>query len=190
MPEAFPDRFTGLSVTVQAHGYQVADAGEGAEIYLSATASPGDHSCSERVTSWPRYFARVRAESPPQVYQPVFFGSPVSWQIALPNDPMPLLLTLRAHFIANPTHELATENITAAEANALALAVKPSIGAESYRVLRQVQTLDVSPVELGLFNEPMTIISGMPSGKTVVVSVSARNEAGETLPATASLLVA
>jgi hypothetical protein len=40
MLEAFPDWFTGLSVKVQAHDNQVADAGEGAEIYLSATASP------------------------------------------------------------------------------------------------------------------------------------------------------
>jgi hypothetical protein len=195
--------------------------------------------------------------------------------IALPRDPMPLLLKLRPHFIANPTHELATEDITAAKANSLTLAInaafnaestavaardaardardlsaaklrarlvglrseleqlladddhrwrrfgfsrpidrhipavvtgltlrpggipgevivewQPSIGAESYRVLRLIQTIDASPLEVGLFNEPVTIISGVPSGKTVVVSVSARNEAGETLPTSASLLVA
>jgi hypothetical protein len=195
--------------------------------------------------------------------------------IALPNDPMPLLLKLRPHFIANPTHELAAEEITAAKANTLTLTInaafnaestavaardnardardlsaaklrsrlvglrseleqlladddhrwrrlgftrpidrripavvtgltlrpggvvgevivewQPSVGAQSYRVLRLIQTVDASPLEVGLFNEPMAIISGLPSGKTVVVTVSARNEAGETLPTSASILVA
>jgi hypothetical protein len=195
--------------------------------------------------------------------------------IALPNDPMPLLLKLRPYFIANPTHELASESITAAQANALTLAInaafnaestaaaardqareardlsakklrarlvglrseleqllddddyrwrrfgfsrpidrripavvtgltlrpggvsgevivewQPSVGAENYRVLRQVQTVDASPLELGLLNEPMTIISGLPAGKTVIVTVSAHNEAGDSLPTSASILVA
>jgi len=195
--------------------------------------------------------------------------------IALPNVPMPLLLKLRAHLIANPAHELTAEDISATEANTLAIAInaafnaetaavaarnnardardlsaaklrsrlvglrseleqlladddhrwrrfgfsrpidrhipavitgltlrpggvagevivewQPSIGAESYRVLRLIQTLDASPLEVGLINEPVTIIGGLPSGKTVVVSVSARNEAGETLSTSASLLVA
>jgi hypothetical protein len=195
--------------------------------------------------------------------------------IELPHDPMPLLLKLRPHFIANPSHELAAEQITAAKANTLAIAInvvfnaesvavaardstrearnlsaaklrsrlvglrseleqllddddyrwrrfgfsrpidrhipaavtgltirpggvagevivewQPSVGAENYRVLRQVQTVDDSPLELGLLNEPMTIISGLPSGKTVVVSVSAHNEAGDTVPTSASFLVA
>jgi hypothetical protein len=195
--------------------------------------------------------------------------------IALPYDPMPLLLKLRPHFIANPTHEFAAEGITAAQANTLALAIntafnaestavaardaardardlsaeklrtrlvglrseleqlladddhrwrrfgfsrpidrripavvtgltlrpsgipgevivewQPSVGAEGYRVLRLVQNVDSSPLEVGLFTDPTAIISGLPSGQTVVVSVSARNEAGETLPASASILVA
>jgi hypothetical protein len=67
---------------------------------------------------------------------------------------------------------------------------QPSVGAESYRVLRQVQTVDGSPLEIGLFNEPMTIISGLPTGKTVIVTVSAHNEAGDSLPTSASILVA
>jgi hypothetical protein len=195
--------------------------------------------------------------------------------IALPYDPLPLLLKVRPYFIANAAHELASENITAAQANALSLAInaafnaestaaaardrareardlsarklrsrlvglrseleqllddddyrwrrfgfsrpidrripavvtgltlrpggisgevivewQPSVGAENYRVLRQVQTVDASPLEVGLFTDPTAIISGLPGGQTVVVSVSARNEAGETLPTSASILVA
>jgi hypothetical protein len=195
--------------------------------------------------------------------------------IALPRDPMPLLLKLRPHLIANPTHELASEQITAARANALTIAInaafntestavaardnariardesaaklrarlvglrgeleqlladddyrwrrfgfsrpidrhipaavtgltlrpggvagevivewQPSVGAESYRVLRLVQTVDETPIEVGLLNEPMTILSGLPSGKTVVVTVTARNEAGETLPTNNTIVIA
>jgi hypothetical protein len=195
--------------------------------------------------------------------------------IALPGDPMPLLLKLRPHFIANPAHELATEGITAAQANSLTLSInaafnaestavaardaardardlsaaklrtrlvglrseleqlladddhrwrrfgfsrpvdrripavvtgltlrpgglpgelivewQPSVGAESYRVMCLVQTVDASPLEVGLFTDRTAIISGLPGGSTVVVSVSARNEAGETLPTSASILVA
>ena len=195
--------------------------------------------------------------------------------IALPYDPMPLLLKLRPHLIANPTHELAAEGITAANANALAIAIngafnaestavaardvardardasasklrarlvglrseleqlladddhrwrrfgftrpidrripamitgltlrpggipgevivewQPSAGAQNYRVLRVVQTVDQQSVEVGLFTDPTAIISGLPSGKTVVVTVTARNEAGETLPTSVAILVA
>jgi hypothetical protein len=63
-------------------------------------------------------------------------------------------------------------------------------GAENYRVSRQVQTVDSDPVEVGLFSDRMVIINGLPSGKTVIVSVSARNPAGETLPANSAILVA
>jgi hypothetical protein len=54
--------------------------------------------------------------------------------IALPYDPMPLLLKLRPHLIANPTHELAAEGITAANANALAIAINAASNAESTAV--------------------------------------------------------
>jgi hypothetical protein len=63
-------------------------------------------------------------------------------------------------------------------------------GAENYRVLRQVQTVDDQPVEVGLFSDRMVIISGLPSGKTVIVSVTARNPAGETLPSNSTIIVA
>jgi hypothetical protein len=65
-----------------------------------------------------------------------------------------------------------------------------AIGAENYRVLRQVQTVDNEPIELGLFSDRMVIINGLPSGKTVIVSVTARNPAGETLPTNSTILVA
>jgi hypothetical protein len=65
-----------------------------------------------------------------------------------------------------------------------------AIGAENYRVLRQVQTVDNEPIEVGLFSDRMVIINGLPSGKTVIVSVSARNPAGETLPTNSTILVA
>jgi len=195
--------------------------------------------------------------------------------IALPYDPMPLLLKLRPHLIANPAHELAAENLTAAEANALAVALtaavnaetvavaardaargardlsagklrtrlvglrseleqllsdddyrwrrfgftrpidrrtpavvtgltlraggfpgeviaewQPSIGADSYRVLRMVQTVDPEPVEIGLFTEPTAILSGLPIGQTLIVTVTARNVAGESVPTTATIVVA
>jgi hypothetical protein len=66
----------------------------------------------------------------------------------------------------------------------------PSIGAENYRVLRQVQTIEDKPVEVGLFSDRMVIIGGLPSGKTVIVSVTARNPAGETLPTNSSIAIA
>jgi hypothetical protein len=65
-----------------------------------------------------------------------------------------------------------------------------AVGAENYRVMRQVQTVDGEPVEVGLFSDRMVIIGGLPSGKTVIVSVSARNPAGETLPTNSTILVA
>ena len=65
-----------------------------------------------------------------------------------------------------------------------------SVGAENYRVVRQVQTVDSEAVEIGLFSDRMVIISGLPSGKSVIVSVTARNPAGETLPTNSTILVA
>ncbi|HET6406901.1 MAG TPA: fibronectin type III domain-containing protein [Chthoniobacteraceae bacterium] len=63
-------------------------------------------------------------------------------------------------------------------------------GAENYRVLHQVQTVDPEPVEVGLFTDRAVIIGGLPSGQTVIVSVTARNPAGETLPTNATIVVA
>jgi hypothetical protein len=195
--------------------------------------------------------------------------------LRLPHDPKPLLLKFRAYFSLNAAHELPANNVTAAQANTLALAIEAALlaegaavqardlatkardesferlrdrvvglrkeleqllqpddmrwrtfgfarpidrripkvvtgltvrpgavageiivqwpaasGAENYRVLRQVQTVDGEPVEVGLFSDRMVIINGLPSGKTVIVSVTARNPAGETLPTNSTILVA
>jgi hypothetical protein len=67
---------------------------------------------------------------------------------------------------------------------------EPSVGAANYRVGRQVLTVDVEPVEVGLFSDRMVIIGDLPSGKTVRVTVTARNEAGETLPASSLITIA
>jgi hypothetical protein len=67
---------------------------------------------------------------------------------------------------------------------------EPSVGAANYRVSRQVLTVDDEPVEVGLFTDRMVIINGLSSGKTVRVSVTARNEAGETLPASSIITIA
>jgi hypothetical protein len=67
---------------------------------------------------------------------------------------------------------------------------EPSVGAANYRVLREVLTIDHEPIEVGLFTDGIAIISGLPSGKTVRVTVTARNEAGETLPASSIIAIA
>jgi hypothetical protein len=45
-------------------------------------------------------------------------------------------------------------------------------------------------VEVGLFTDRTVIIGGLPRGKTVIVSVTVRNPAGETLPTNSTILVA
>jgi hypothetical protein len=67
---------------------------------------------------------------------------------------------------------------------------EPSVGAANYRVTRQVLTVEAEPIEVGLFTDRMVIINGLPSGKTVRVAVTARNEAGETLPASSIIAIA
>jgi hypothetical protein len=65
-----------------------------------------------------------------------------------------------------------------------------SVGAENYRVLRQVQTVDAEPIEVGLFSDRIAIIRDLPSGKNVVVFVTARNPAGETSPTSRLIAIA
>lgn len=67
---------------------------------------------------------------------------------------------------------------------------EPSVGAANYRVVRQVLTVDQEPVEVGLFTDRFVGISGLPSGKSVLVTVTARNEAGETLPTSRTIAIA
>jgi hypothetical protein len=64
-----------------------------------------------------------------------------------------------------------------------------SVGAENYRVLRQVETVDPEPVEVGIYTDGLAIIEDLPAGKTVIVSVTARNPAGETRAVSASLVI-
>jgi hypothetical protein len=65
----------------------------------------------------------------------------------------------------------------------------PSSGASNYRVSRRISGVDTEPVEIGLTAEPLTIISDLPAGSTVIVSVTARNDEGETLPVSAQIVV-
>jgi hypothetical protein len=65
----------------------------------------------------------------------------------------------------------------------------PSSGAINYRVSRRISGVDGDPVEIGLVAEPLTIISGLPAGSTVTVSVTARNNDGETQPVSAQIVV-
>jgi hypothetical protein len=62
--------------------------------------------------------------------------------------------------------------------------------ADNYRVSRQVQGVDPQPIALELVSDPLAIIRGLPSGSTVIVSVTARNSTGETQPVNASIVVA
>jgi hypothetical protein len=197
-----------------------------------------------------------------------------SGSLALPRDPLPLLLELRAYFSLNAEQEVASTGVTAAQADALAAAInqtiydelmagaargearkardaafkrlrerlvglraellqlldsddmrwrtfgfarpidrrspKPvsdvtlrpgsmpgevivqwaaAVGAENYRVLRQVDTVDPEPVEVGIFTDRVAIMRDLPGGRRVVVSVTARNPAGETRAMSASLRV-
>jgi len=197
-----------------------------------------------------------------------------SGSLALPKDPLSLLLELRAYLSLNPEQEVASTGVTAAQADALAAAInqtiydelmagaargearkardaafkrlrerlvglraellqlldsddmrwrtfgfarpidrrkpKPvsdvtlrpgsmpgevivewaaAVGAENYRVLRQVDTVDPEPVEVGIYADGLVIIQDLPGGKTVIVSVTARNPAGETQAVRASLVI-
>lgn len=65
-----------------------------------------------------------------------------------------------------------------------------AIGAENYRVTRQIETVDLEPVEVGMFSDRVAIISGLPVGKTVIVSLTARNPASETQAVNSSTVAA
>ena len=79
--------------------------------------------------------------------------------------------------------------VQAAGPGALRVRWEPSALADNYRVMRLVRNVDPEPVEVGLFADPQTVISNLPSGATVTIQVSARNGAGETLPTEAQAVV-
>jgi hypothetical protein len=72
--------------------------------------------------------------------------------------------------------------ITPADAGTLQVRWEASSLAENYRVTRQIQGVDLQPVDLGLFSDLLAIVTGLPSGVPVIIRVSARNNAGETVP--------
>jgi hypothetical protein len=79
--------------------------------------------------------------------------------------------------------------VTPAGPGALQVRWDRSSVADNYRVTRQVHGVDQAPVEVGLFADPLAIVSDLPVGATVTIQVTARNSAGETLPAEAQAIV-
>jgi hypothetical protein len=194
--------------------------------------------------------------------------------LALPKNPMSLLLELRDYFKLNPEHEVAAIGVTAAQADGLAAAIAQAgldesmaaearskarkardaafmqlrtrlvglraelqqlldsddprwrlfgfarpidrrtpqpvddltlrpgaapdeiivewpaaVGADNYRVLRQVDTVDPEPIEVGIFTDGLAIIRNLPGGKIITVSVTARNPKGETAATTQAISI-
>ena len=64
-----------------------------------------------------------------------------------------------------------------------------SARAINYRVSWKVQNASGDPTVVGLFADLAVTLSGLPSGTTIVVSVTARNDAGETQPASVTIVV-
>jgi hypothetical protein len=64
-----------------------------------------------------------------------------------------------------------------------------SARASDYRVSWTPQVSGGTPTEVGLFADLAVTLSGLPSGLTIMVSVTARNEAGETQPASVTIVV-
>ena len=58
-----------------------------------------------------------------------------------------------------------------------------------YRVSWKSQVSSGEPTEVGLFADLAVTLSGLPSRTTIVVGVTARNEAGETQPAEVTVVV-
>lgn len=61
--------------------------------------------------------------------------------------------------------------------------------ADNYRVSWRLAGSAAEPTEVGLFTDRQCLISSLPTGQQVVVMVSARNNAGETAPTEAAILV-
>jgi hypothetical protein len=65
----------------------------------------------------------------------------------------------------------------------------PSARAMNYRVSWTPQVSGGEPTEVGLFADLAVALSGLPTRLTIVVSVTARNNAGETQPASVTVVV-
>jgi hypothetical protein len=64
-----------------------------------------------------------------------------------------------------------------------------SARAVDYRVSWKPEIGSGEPTVVGLFADLAVTLSGLPSGTTIVVSVTARNEAGETQPTEVTVVV-
>jgi hypothetical protein len=102
-------------------------------------------------------------------------------------DPAQMRLTLPAKNELNTsfpfehrTFELARDPLI------LGLVPRP---ASSYRVTWLKSAPDAEPVIVGLFTDLAVTLSGLPSGQSIKVSVSARNATGETVPAEKTIIV-
>jgi hypothetical protein len=80
--------------------------------------------------------------------------------------------------------------IASAGPGALQIRWEASTLADNYRVTCRIQGVDLNPVEVGLFTDPLAIVSELPIGATVEIQGAARNSAGETLPAEVQAVVA
>jgi hypothetical protein len=67
--------------------------------------------------------------------------------------------------------------------------VAPS-GADNYRVMRQIEDVDPSPVEVGIFSDRLVLLRDLPFGRRITVSVTARNQAGESTAKEATIRLA
>ena len=61
--------------------------------------------------------------------------------------------------------------------------------AENYRVTWRLSGSAAEPTEVGLFADRQCSIMGLPSGTSIIVGVSARNDSGETAPTEAAITV-
>jgi hypothetical protein len=61
--------------------------------------------------------------------------------------------------------------------------------AANYRVSWRLSGSAAEPTEVGLFTDRQCSITGLPSGASIVVGVSARNDSGETEPTEAAIMV-
>lgn len=89
--------------------------------------------------------------------------------------------------IPKPVPQLSLRAVGAGE---IIVEWQAATGAETYRVTRQVTNVDPDPVEVGLFTDRLAIIRGLPVGSTVIVAITARNPAGETLAISRTIDVA
>ena len=64
---------------------------------------------------------------------------------------------------------------------------EPSARAENYRVSWKPTASSDPATEVGLFTEPQAVIDSLPSSVPITIKVSARNDAGETLPTEAAI---